>query len=189
MRRRCSICLICLAAACLPTACSEQGTWTQVAADAPEYARQREVASSASGQLVSHLMGELSGALMHGGAQKAIAVCGERASALASEVGSEWKVHIGRTSQRLRNPLNDPPAWAAAHVASAATEPAFFAGPSRQFGALYPIRLVPMCVQCHGRSEDLAPQVRAALQQNYPDDAATGFATGDLRGWLWVEVP
>jgi hypothetical protein len=28
-----------------------------------------------------------------------------------------------------------------------------------------------------------------ALAARYPDDRATGFAPGDLRGWFWVEVP
>jgi hypothetical protein len=31
--------------------------------------------------------------------------------------------------------------------------------------------------------------VAAVLKQNYPGDQATGFTTGDVRGWIWVEVP
>ena len=31
--------------------------------------------------------------------------------------------------------------------------------------------------------------VSAILKQSYPDDQATGFATGDIRGWVWAEVP
>ncbi|MDT4883752.1 hypothetical protein FQZ97_1198250 [compost metagenome] len=45
----------------------------------------------------------------------------------------------------------------------------------------------PGCLACHGTQ--MAPQVRAAIAAHYPDDAATGFAVGDLRGGLWVEVP
>ena len=30
--------------------------------------------------------------------------------------------------------------------------------------------------------------VRAAINLVYPNDAATGFADGDLRGWVWVET-
>jgi hypothetical protein len=29
----------------------------------------------------------------------------------------------------------------------------------------------------------------AALAGAYPQDRATGFAPGDLRGWMWAEVP
>ena len=45
----------------------------------------------------------------------------------------------------------------------------------------------PGCLACHGAQ--VAPAVRAAIAAHYPDDAATGFAVGDLRGGLWVEVP
>jgi hypothetical protein len=42
---------------------------------------------------------------------------------------------------------------------------------------------------CHGPSDSLAPDVADALALHYPDDRATGFTEGDLRGWFWVEVP
>lgn len=178
-----------LAAVLLLAACSGGGAWSKVTADVPEQAPRRAAATAARDQLASQLMAELTSALTAGGPAKAIAVCRDRAPALAAQVGSERHLRIGRTSQRLRNPANGAPAWAAAHVASAAAEPAFFVGPARQLGALFPIRLMPQCVQCHGRAEDLSPDVRGALQQHYPGDAATGFAAGDLRGWFWVEVP
>ena len=45
----------------------------------------------------------------------------------------------------------------------------------------------PGCLACHGG--DIAPEVRKAIARRYSDDRATGFAIGDLRGALWVEVP
>ena len=45
----------------------------------------------------------------------------------------------------------------------------------------------PLCVACHGT--EVAPEVRATILAHYPDDGATGFSLGDLRGALWVEVP
>ena len=45
----------------------------------------------------------------------------------------------------------------------------------------------PGCLACHG--QDVAAPVREAILARYPDDRATGFAVGDLRGALWVEVP
>jgi hypothetical protein len=35
----------------------------------------------------------------------------------------------------------------------------------------------------------VAPAIAGAIRRLYPADAATGFAEGDLRGALWVEVP
>ena len=43
----------------------------------------------------------------------------------------------------------------------------------------------PLCLQCHGTpGKDIAPETLAAIQKLYPDDKATGFKLGDLRG-LW----
>ena len=37
-----------------------------------------------------------------------------------------------------------------------------------------------VCLKCHGT--DLSPAVTAKLTELYPDDKATGFKEGDLRG-------
>ena len=39
-----------------------------------------------------------------------------------------------------------------------------------------------------GRAGEIAPEVRPILKQHYPDDQATGFAPGDLRGAISVRV-
>lgn len=176
-----------LAAAVL-AACGN-GAWRPVPPDEAALAARRATAAAARDALASRLLGELGTALATGGPTAAITVCRERAPALAAEVAAEHEVRLGRTSQRLRNPANVAPEWAADHVAGPATEAAFFQGPQQQLGALYPIRLMPMCVQCHGRGDEVAEPVRAALRGSYPHDAATDFAPGDLRGWFWVEVP
>jgi hypothetical protein len=37
-----------------------------------------------------------------------------------------------------------------------------------------------MCLGCHGKN--IAPEVQAKLDELYPEDQATGFSEGDLRG-------
>jgi hypothetical protein len=49
-----------------------------------------------------------------------------------------------------------------------------------------PLVIGPPCVTCHGA--ELSPEVKAALAARYPDDRATGYAQGDLRGVAWAEV-
>jgi hypothetical protein len=44
-----------------------------------------------------------------------------------------------------------------------------------------------LCLVCHG--ETLAPEIAAQIAAQYPEDQATGFADGDLRGVFWVEFP
>ena len=49
-----------------------------------------------------------------------------------------------------------------------------------------PILTGPFCLTCHGDQESLKPELRKILTQRYPDDRATGYAPGDLRGAIRV---
>ncbi|MEX2498681.1 MAG: DUF3365 domain-containing protein [Wenzhouxiangellaceae bacterium] len=42
------------------------------------------------------------------------------------------------------------------------------------------------CVICHG--ESIAPELAETIKQLYPQDQATGFAPGELRGAFSVTV-
>jgi hypothetical protein len=53
-----------------------------------------------------------------------------------------------------------------------------------------PIRLTnPRCLNCHGKPENLAPEVKEMLAHLYPEDKAVGYELGDLRGAFSVHVP
>lgn len=152
--------------------------------------QQSALAKRAMTALAGSLMSELTQAIADHGAAGALGVCAERAPTIATAVGKEHGVRIGRTSQRLRNPSNTAPAWAAPHLAgNGDAGPQLLAGPHGELGMLSPIRLQPLCTACHGTAEQLAPGVADALRARYPHDQATGFAPGDLRGWFWIEVP
>lgn len=155
----------------------------------PEQTLQARHAAFSRDQLMGRLMKELSAAVDGGGPAAAIEVCHERAPEIAAAVADETEVEIGRTSFRLRNPRNSAPAWAEELVAERRSEPTFLEGPDGTLAALYPIRLKAECTMCHGEAAEISDEVAARLAELYPDDRATGFAEGDLRGWLWVEVP
>jgi len=183
--------LVCLAllAACTVESRREP-TWTQVPPDALSAAQQAQKARAEQGReaLFGALAGELQAALAEGTPVEAISVCKVAAPRIAGEVADAQGLAIGRTSQRLRNPANTPPQWAAGYVASAAEEPACFAGPEGELGVLLPIRTLPVCTTCHGPADALDPAVAAAIAEQYPDDRAVGYGEGQLRGWFWVEV-
>lgn len=170
-------------------ACAPRAGWTAAPATLSA-AQQAQVARAETARdgLAKALLGELQDAIGKG-APAAIAVCSERAPVLAKEKAAAAGVKLGRTSKSLRNPANGAPEWAAGHVAAGAPVPAFFTGPGGALGALYPIKLQAQCVVCHGKPGELAPGVADELGKRYPQDHATGFAVGDLRGWFWVEVP
>ena len=119
----------------------------------------------------------------------AIGVCHDVAPALAKQVGEEQGIKIGRTSFRLRNTSNTPPAWAQAAVENHVESPQAFVSPEGEVGRLRPIRMMAGCLQCHGDAQQIDPAVQAQLTELYPDDQATGFAEGDVRGYFWAQVP
>lgn len=165
-------------------------TWMHLgASEVQARADQVATAEGARGVMFSTLLRELMAAMRSGGPSAAVAVCSERAQAIASEVGEARGVRIGRTSFRLRNKVNQPPEWAAAAVAARSETEMIYGHEDGRLAVLSPIRIMGTCLTCHGKPEDLGEGVAAILAERYPDDAATGFADGDLRGWFWVEVP
>ena len=103
------------------------------------------------------------------------------------------RVEVGRTSARLRNPRNAPPAWTRAYLAETDTkkasevEAAVFDLGDR-VGLLRPIEIRKRCLSCHAPREQVAAQTRAWLEQAYPQDRSFGYALGDLRGFWWAEA-
>lgn len=148
-------------------------------------------ADEARTELGTRLVAELTGAISSGGPTQAIGVCQERAPVIAAEVSEKHGVRTGRTSAQLRQPNNKAPEWARELLLPEAPTDIEEHVELRGTGdlrALFPILAAPICLQCHGAADELAPGVSEALAARYPDDNATGFAAGDLRGWFWVEV-
>jgi hypothetical protein len=166
---------------------SATGTNPPVEIEAEPSPRERAIA--AKDELFGQLSERLMNALEAGDAASAISVCKEEAPRIARKVSQSQGVRIGRTSFRLRNPENTAPAWAESMVEQQLTEPQFVDLDDGSLGALLPITLQPLCMTCHGPQDQIADEVKAALARHYPDDQATGFQAGDLRGWFWIEVP
>jgi hypothetical protein len=151
-------------------------------------------ADRAFARLRDALIARLTDELSKGDAQTALSACHDVAPDIAREVRRTEGLALGRTSHRLRNPQNQPPAWAADHVARAAGKSAAEAQPlvvdlGERVGVMRPIVTMGLCVNCHGPEEQIAPDVQETLTALYPSDKATGFSEGDLRGWMWAEVP
>jgi len=135
------------------------------------------------------LQAELKAGLAEG-PRKAIDVCRARAPELAKSAGSD-SVRVGRTSHKLRNPSNAPADWMKPLLDHYLAHPEDHAPRAVRInnghtGYVEPIFMQSKCLICHG--ESIAPTVRAALDEMYPDDRATGFRDGDFRGLFWVEM-
>ena len=169
---------------------AKDGGWQRISvAEVKGHEAQVMRAVAAQRDLATQLFARLQAAVKADGPAQAIDVCRTAAPEIAKQVGATHSLAIGRTSFQLRNPANAPPAWAKDYVAARTAEIVYLVHGDGRFAALQPILLQVGCLGCHGSPEQIKPDVRTALAERYPDDKATGFATGDLRGWFWIEVP
>jgi hypothetical protein len=140
-----------------------------------------------------NLQTEFGTAMRNDGPVAAVEVCSTRAALIAQEVSEEYGLNMGRVSLRNRNPSNEPNDWQAEVLMDfeqrhqAGEDLAYInwsevvgEGDEREFRFMKPIPTHALCLNCHGRN--LAPGVEEALASIYPDDAATGFEVGDIRG-------
>jgi len=148
-------------------------------------------AKKISQEAFAALSGALQKAIAEGGVINALDVCKTQANTLTGDVGKTNNAEVKRIAIRYRNPENAVNGtemqlfedWSA--QISRKEEPAavvLHEGENRiWYGA---IRIGnPLCLQCHGEpGKDIAEATLAQLRSSYPDDRATGFAMGDLRG-------
>ena len=156
------------------------------------YAQDAELARGA--ELLTPFKQDLQKALKSGlakGPAEAIQVCRTEAPEIATALSVDG-VRIGRSSHRLRNPDNTAPDWVGPIMRAylddpANREPRAVELEGNRWGYAEPIIVQPLCLNCHGSR--LAPDVAAQVAELYPEDRATGFEAGDLRGVFWLEYP
>lgn len=149
------------------------------------------------GELKRRLTAALTGALRDGPAS-AVAVCRTEAPAIARALGTGGAV-LGRATRKPRNPANLAAGWQAEALADFERRAAGGAGldgaswskrlPDGRTAYAEPLLVQPLCLTCHGPVDAMPSELRAVLAAQYPDDRATGYAAGDLRGIAWVELP
>ena len=145
-------------------------------------------------QLGRQLKTELMKAIKEGGLTAGVEVCNHAAGPIAEGVSDQnWQV--GRTSLKFRNPKNAPDQWEQEQLTAFAE--ALSAGqPAGKLKAVHwddetqtlrymsPIMTGAPCVNCHG--VEVKPAVADKIKALYPDDKATGFEEGQLRGAFTV---
>lgn len=157
----------------------------------------REQSRVISETLGQRLKSQLMAAMHAGDPVAAIESCYVVAPALAKDVGTQANAQVGRTSLRLRSPDNAPDAWQRQQLISlqqrldnGETWDTLETFEVLDNGGARYLKAIPVqapCLTCHG--SDLAPAIAARLHDLYPDDAATGYALGQLRGAFVVDWP
>lgn len=147
------------------------------------------------GELKRSLVSEVTKA-MGSGVAAAVRACHTQAPVLTAAVARAGAT-VGRATRKPRNPNNIATGWQADALAQfesvvAAGKPLAGQTFARQLASgriayAEPLVIQELCVTCHGAT--LAPEVKAEIAALYPDDRATGYAVGDLRGVAWIELP
>lgn len=131
------------------------------------------------------------------GAVAAVSFCAEQAPKIAADVAARHGVSVGRTALRHRSAANAPTAWQEKVLhqfdgrARNGDDPATLVARLETNDLVRiakGIRVEAPCLMCHGPAETIAPEVAAAIKARYPNDTATGFREGDLRGMVWAET-
>lgn len=138
--------------------------------------------------------------LQAGGPESAIRVCQQVAPALAHEYSIDGRT-VKRVSLKPRNTaLGTPDPWETQKLK--AFEQRLAAGEDPQTletsavieqrdGRWYRyMKAIPtqaMCLQCHGPSAEIPKNVKSLLASSYPDDRATGYRTGEIRGAFTIK--
>lgn len=144
-------------------------------------------------QLASNLKKELSTSMQAGGPVAAVKTCNIKAPQITKALNNE--ITIKRTSLKLRNANNAPDAWEEQILNSfekklAEGTPAdqlvhiekinSTAGPA--FRMMKAIPTQGICLSCHGDKLTMSEELTATLEQIYPNDLATDYKVGQIRG-------
>tara|TARA_R110002020_G_scaffold13380_18_gene48397 strand:+ start:2710 stop:3378 length:669 start_codon:yes stop_codon:yes gene_type:complete len=148
------------------------------------------------------LRNELRAAMSEDGPAGAVSFCHDQAPRIADEVMATHGVRLGRVAVagRNRNPGNAHGGWQGELLDSFQQAVDTGGAPEAQMAVIRDqvpagvelrmargIRVEAACLMCHG--DNIAPPIAERLAALYPEDRATGFLEGDLRGLVWVEVP
>ena len=135
-----------------------------------------------------NLQGTLQKSMKEDGPVAAILVCNTDAPEIAEQASQKgWQV--GRTSLKTRNADNRPDQWELETLLefeqrkAAGEDPMAIAKAQVIDGEYRFMKAIPTgepCTACHGKT--IGEPVQAKLAQLYPEDQATGYSVGDLRG-------
>jgi hypothetical protein len=109
-------------------------------------------------------------------------------------------IEIKRTSLRFRNPKNAPDQYEREALkyfqtiylktgkVSEALIQKINKNSSTHFRFYKPLTMKSLCLNCHGRSENIAPNITYQIKKLYPEDYAQGYQVDDFRGLVRVSI-
>ncbi len=155
-----------------------------------EYVQQGdEIVASAGEKLSSTLMSKI----QEGGIPEAVGFCNQSALPITSKMSAYHGAEIKRTSLKFRNPQNAPTEeetkvlkhFSEAMAQGDSLRPVVQLEKDGRAHYYAPILAQKKCLMCHGQlNRELSVAVDSIIKSRYPEDLATGYNEGDLRG-MW----
>jgi len=153
----------------------------------------KEIVKSFGGALKS----ELVAAMQKGGPENALNVCNVEAMPITAQAATEHNALVSRVSLKNRNPDNVPNDWQRTvledfdaraadgeDVAPMASVSVVDVDGKKQMRFMKAIPTEGACLACHG--QQLSAEVQSRLDSLYPEDKATGYSLGQVRGAIVV---
>ncbi len=141
------------------------------------------------------LSNQLQSAIKVGGVQSAIGFCNAAALPITDSLSAKYNAVIKRTSLKLRNPNNAPDSLEAkmlnmylimSRMRNPVMVPKILVKNEHEIQFYAPIMIKSKtCLKCHGVIDDtMQEEDYHIISKLYPNDAATGYKSGDFRG-MW----
>jgi len=169
---------------------------------ASEDARTQHALSEAravSNELASTLKSSLMRALGEGSFAGAINVCSEIGQEIPAQISDSTGYYLRRVSLGYRNPADVPDDYERSMLERfdrlkerQELESEYYEvvqeNSQRYLRYMKPLVASGMCLSCHGQHEQIPSEVQEVLSQQYPQDRATGYDKGDVRGAISVKI-
>lgn len=138
----------------------------------------------------STLMQTVQKHMSESGVEGALEFCQANALPITDSLARKHDVTIKRTAFRTRNPENDPTEFELKVLSNMKGQDIYEPAISytEEGNPVYyePIVLKDFCQTCHGvPGQSMTIETDSLIKAHYPNDEATGFSSGDLRG-MWV---
>lgn len=146
-----------------------------------------------AGQTFSVLSTQLQSAMQAGGVSNAISYCNTAAYPLVDSLSKLYQAEIKRTSLKVRSPKNIPTdiEFSTLNRFEGIVDTGGFPKPTVELSKdqkihfYAPIAMNELCLKCHGKvGETMTKDDYTLIKRYYPEDLATDYSDGDLRG-IW----
>ncbi|MBT8045385.1 MAG: DUF3365 domain-containing protein [Verrucomicrobiae bacterium] len=173
---------------------SQDQATIEVQSDAKQLMEKGQKVSTA---LLESLGPKLKAALKSGGPEHALVICEQLAQPSTYEVSDEFEgLTLSRVSLKTRNPENAADeldvellkTWEEQLAEGGSVPVSELRYKDEQTPVYYrPIMTQEVCMKCHGDPSTFSKELTTKLAELYPDDKATGYRPGQLRGAFRIE--